>query len=550
MAEKPTKKNELADLSALEGLTLGTAWTSAGSKSNSPRSNDRPQRRGRPDASRRFKPNNRREAPAPIIPPSLKVIFYPEEVPFKAMVKAIKASMRTYELFEICQLILEKPDRHIAVISQKPAKEGEPVAPLYQAVGSSCFFLTEAEALTHATKANLDNFFNCEMVECEAPKGNFPVVHRCGITGQLIAAPNYHLYNQLLTNHQANNLPETSIEEIQAKIESIKDQEVIKQWLESMSKQPRYTQKEVAEGQTPLTFDSVEAARNYLAQNNKSALIKIHSQVRISGKDVEKLPEGEIRRSIEAACALQQRFPLETANNIRGRLRRVGFALYKKGPKGVSYICATKRNFRTPGQTFVPDIQQVIDFIESHPNIQDSQLPKQMLGINATLSPPKHNPLSETEEGSANEPQAESSLTPEEQEALKKLRQTLHWLTEEGYVTHFGNGKLFVASAREMPKPKTEAKPEAKEKPEAEAKDQAETKATGEEQSPEKTEAKTQEAKVEIPEQTKAEEETTQEKPEAEEDDSKKPQAASEVEAKVEETSEKTETEEKPETKE
>ncbi len=453
MSETPEKQSKPADLSALEGLTLGTAWSSASAPAES-----RPHREGREvrehRAPRTSRPEGRRAPARPEgfrehgahrsretsvqLPPSVKVVFYPEEAPFKALSKAIKASKRTYELFEIARLILEKQDCTVAVLS--PLAKSE----LYQATPDGAVFLSENEALAHAACAGLEKFFKMEEMEVEAPKGNFTLVHRCGITGKLIAPPNYHRYAALLNEHQAKNLPQMPLAAVQAKLESVHEPEAIAQWLEGMKKVQRYTLLSTPEGEPPVSFDGADAAVAYLVAHHKEALVKASAQVRLGAKEVAALPKGEVRRSIEAARNMQTKFPLETANSLRGRLRRMGFNIYKRGQKGVSYLCAVRRKFRIVGQTFTPEVQQVIECIEKNPNVSDLELPKQMLGI----TPPAEKP----QEGEVAKP----ALTAEEEEAWKKLKQTLQWLIEEGYVVHYGDGKLFVPPARLPNAPKEE----------------------------------------------------------------------------------------------
>ncbi|MDV7396190.1 hypothetical protein RZS08_32655, partial [Arthrospira platensis SPKY1] len=117
-----------------------------------------------------------------------------------------------------------------------------------------------------------------------------------------------------------------------------------------MKKQQRFTQI-VAEGETPKILESLDAARLFLVTQCKDKLVKTMSSLRLGGKEVLALPEGSrIRRSVEFLLAQQVRFPLDTANHLRGRLRRMNFNVYKRGSKGVSYICAVKRRFREPGE--------------------------------------------------------------------------------------------------------------------------------------------------------------------------------------------------------
>src|SRR5947199_30828 len=71
----------------------------------------------------------------------------------------------------------------------------------------------------------------------------------------------------------------------------------------------------------------------------------------------------------------------------RGRCRREHFTIFKKGSKGVSYVCAVKRKFRVPGQTFADSIGALISFIESHPMVKASALPVKFLNIQLPPQP-------------------------------------------------------------------------------------------------------------------------------------------------------------------
>jgi hypothetical protein len=129
------------------------------------------------------------------------------------------------------------------------------------------------------------------------------------------------------------------------------------------------------------TFDSLEDARVFLLTQARDKVVRTTESARFHGKIAETMPPGEIRRAIEGALERQRKFPLDTANALRGRLRREHFTIFKKGSKGVSYVCAVKRKFRVPGQTFADSIGALISFIEGHPMIRASELPTKFLGI-------------------------------------------------------------------------------------------------------------------------------------------------------------------------
>ena len=168
-------------------------------------------------------------------------------------------------------------------------------------------------------------------------------------------------------------------------------------------------------------------------------MVRTTDSVRISGKTAEAMSDGEIRRAIEGAWERQRRFPLDTANALRGRLRREHFTIFKKGSKGVSYVCAVKRKFRVPGQTFSDSIGALISFIEANAMVRASELAGKFLQLNVPVVAPA------TESAPADgATSALPTLSVDDRARLSRMQGDLVWLVREGYVTEFIDGRLFA----------------------------------------------------------------------------------------------------------
>ncbi|HSH09232.1 MAG TPA: hypothetical protein VK995_02510, partial [Oceanipulchritudo sp.] len=110
---------------------------------------DRPPRARHEHGDRPHRAEHGERAPRPeIFQPVVAVDFYPEEEPFKVLAQAIRTSCRTFELFEIARLILDKPDRFVCVVRDPSQKEGDP-AKLFASVPDGLPFRSEEEALAH-----------------------------------------------------------------------------------------------------------------------------------------------------------------------------------------------------------------------------------------------------------------------------------------------------------------------------------------------------------------------------------------------------------------
>ena len=568
MAEKPADKptetpktakpaKQALDLNALSGLDFGPNWADENAKSGRPknydslgggkggkgrrggsgggasrdrRSGGRPSsghstgrdgqsdrrgqgaNRGRSEGRRdsRGEVGRGRSAAPAYFEPTIKVDLYPQDEAFEALINRLRSSARTYQLFDIAQLLLEKPERYIVVVSPKPVKGDQP-AQLYYSVPGHLPFGTEEAAINHVMANHLGQFFEIEEIEVEPPKGNFQMVNRCTITSELLGPPNYHRYQEFLQLHYAARITGMSFEQFASRVESSKEQEDIDAWLESMRKGARYTVKD-HQGDESESLETLEAVRQFLLQHRKDKVVGTGESIRFAGRDIERLPKGDIRRSVEAYVESQKHFPLDSANNIRGRLRRHKFAVYKKGSKGVSFVCAVKRKFRDSKTVFTESIGDLIDFIEKHPELPASKLPNEYVGIDTEKQKPEALEMTEAEveaaakakadaaeseakaaaeadstedetveapekasefdEGAATiikeatastEAQPKVELSEGDQKKLRQLMLDLRWLITEGYVTEYGDGRLFA------PPPMPDAKPKEPKAPKVES---------------------------------------------------------------------------------
>jgi hypothetical protein len=496
MAEKPDSSSETQpeklDLSGLSSLSLGPDWVSdkprrqhlpresfeadrgdGGRGAKGPRKDRRGsgfarrhdgdrQQGDRRDGDRRQvdrrdgdrRERGFREEHQEPFSPVVEVDFYPEEEAFRVMTQAIRNSCRTFELFEIARLILEKPDRFVCVVKDPRQKEGE-AALLYASVPDGLPFRSEEAAIAHTMRHYLGEFFQIEEVEGDSPAGTFQMVHKCGFTGEVLSPPNYHRYQAICREHHASKLAHLPYERFEQKLESSREEADMAAWMNKMKVQTRYKSKENPE----LVLNNLEDARLHLLTQARDKLVRPAYSARFAGKALALLNPGDpIRRSVEFRLEGQRRFPLETANHLRGRLRRVKFAVYKRGSKGVSLVCAVKRRFRLPGEVLADNLSDLIGFLEAHPNFPAKDLPRTYLGIRPV--PAKVDPtVQKTAEEVASEmgsPEAAAQavkqtvqISPEDQVRIRQLKIDLHYLVSEGYVTEYSDGRLYVPPARE-----------------------------------------------------------------------------------------------------
>ena len=349
---------------------------------------------------------------APAFRPVVASAFFPDDAKFELLGGAMKKSKMTYELFEVARLILDKEDRLSIVVRHLDA-DTRPDAQLAVSIPDGHPFLTEAEAVSHVMSRHLDKFFDVVEVEVEAPKGSFLMVAKCPQTGKLLGAPTHHSYQRNLREHHARHCPNVPFDSFKGRLEMVREQEQIDAWLKSMSSRSEYAPKERKEGE-PERLESLDAARGFLQAFRKDLVVKNHPWVRFAGRLLEELNPGPLRDSVRFALEQQRAFPLDTANGIRGRLRKEGFHLYKKGSKGITYACSVRRRCRDPKAAFSDPMAKLFDALDRKPAQQAKDLVLALAGENA----------------------ADAAKT--------QVLTDLSFLIGEGYIANLPDGRLFA----------------------------------------------------------------------------------------------------------
>ena len=117
-------------------------------------------------------------------------------------------------MFEIAQLILNKPERQLVKIDTKK-KDGEVVQPLFLCALDDTLWLCEEEAVTHVLKKHFDTFYRPNAPPTEPPKGIYTFVAQCGMSGVILGPPNYHDYQNQLRKLHAERFSRMPFEHVQ-----------------------------------------------------------------------------------------------------------------------------------------------------------------------------------------------------------------------------------------------------------------------------------------------------------------------------------------------
>ena len=439
-ATDEVSSREPVDLSVLEGLDFGPDWGKGIPQKKSPKGSSGPNRSETKKPFRRNKfsgnarPRSKINKPTKKPDPDHLVSFSPEAIPFANLIREMKTTCRAYSLFDLAKLILGKPERFVVMATPAEKPGHEITYFVTKPDGLAC--TTREEACAHLMDSHGDSFFEVEERETEAPKGSFTVVNKCGLTGELLAPPNYHRYAELIREHHATHLSNVSYEKFQRSIETEHGTEIVEAWLDGMKKVRVYRLKDRS-GEEPEFFETREALQRFLMGQRFSKLIKKVRRVRFSGNCLNNLPSGTLKRDVKMALEEQIRYPLLTSTMLRRNFRKMKFAVYKHGSKGITFVCAIKRKLRTQDTVFASSIQTLLDFLDENPKSRKNELVERFLGLNS------------------------EKRTKEQEKSVRQLARDFRWLVREGYVTEFADGTLLlppVAPSSPTPSVKTKKK--------------------------------------------------------------------------------------------
>lgn len=461
----------------------------------------------------------RREAPTPL--PEFNVAFSAEEKGVEQLARQVRMTGRAYPLFQIALLILEKAERYQVQLTARkksggtpkasnPAPSGEPAAQptpaaeppkLYICALDESPWLSADEVVAHVLKQHFATFYQAERTPTDPPKGVYTFVAQCGLSGVILGPPNYHDYQNQLRKLHAEKFSRMPFDMFKSRVRIVKDEAVVKKWIEEQSFKTVYHCLNVPE---PLTLASLEEVEQHFRSTHKDAIIKVVETLTLAGPASRSLRCSGLQRLIRQEWEAQRRFPLPIATKLSQQFAHHGLQFFKVN-KTVTHVSVARPTYLDTATVLVSDnIKRIVEFINATPKCTRKKLfealaptPKPTLisipAPEATPAPaPVTTPTPEAAPvtGESPAPTAPTETTavaapaaPAPVEAAKPaapqatpeqtmLASDLHWLIHQGHVIEFGDGRLETAkkpAPKPVKAPKVDSKPEAKTEAPAEA---------------------------------------------------------------------------------
>jgi hypothetical protein len=407
--------------------------------------------------------DRREERPAPPAPlPELNVAFIPEERGVEQLARQIKMTGRAYPLFQIALLILQKAERYSVQLTKKA---GGAAQPLFVCALDDSPWTSDEEAVAHVLKNHFATFYQAERTATEPPKGVYTFVAQCGLSGAILGPPNYHDYQNQLRKLHAEKFSRMPFDMFKSRVKIVKDEAVVKKWVEEQSFKTQYICLNVPE---PLTLATLEDVEKHFRATHKDSIIKPVETVTVAGLPSRSLRCAGLQRLIRQEWEHQKFFPLPIATKLSQQFAHHGLQFFKVN-KTVTHVSVARPTFLDLATTPVSEnIKRIIEFINANPKCTRRKL---IESLAPTPKPaiieikPEATPAPAVEGEAAVQPEkpakpAEPEATPEQTAVLVDL----HWLIHQGAVLEFADGRMETAK-KPAPRPPKPEKKAAAEKP-------------------------------------------------------------------------------------
>jgi hypothetical protein len=296
------------------------------------------------------------EKPKPL---DAEVKVLPETKALGTIIRKLQNDYHAYKLKDLAYFFLDNPSSVLLRIT--PKVEGEKI---YQCKACGFAALNEEDVASHILNAHLGDYYDSKEVECEAPKGNFNCVAKCGLTGVLLGPPNVHEFNSIVKEMIRTKFPNMSEEEYRSHIEMVRDAEAIEQWRAGATKRVIFTAKGAGEDAAILTREQAEGEfkRTILA-----SLMDVPKHALVTLEMALKTPSKPLLWAARDAVEAEKRAPYGMLFALRGAFHHRKMHFFRANdPRGPEFVTNVElKEFDM--EHAIPELVKVAAFIAEHP---------------------------------------------------------------------------------------------------------------------------------------------------------------------------------------
>ncbi|MGI8964644.1 MAG: hypothetical protein ACR2H1_00985, partial [Limisphaerales bacterium] len=247
-----------------------------------------------------FREHRPEQRQAPPSLPQLNVSLVPDEKGVDSLARQIRMTGRAFPLFDIAKMILQKPDRQEVRFEVIKKPDGQPVQPLFLCALDDSLWDSQEEAIAHVLEKHFSTFYQIEKIPGEAPKGIYTFVAQCGMSGAVLGPPNYHDYQNQLRKLHAERFPRMTFEAFKSRVKIVKDEAVVKKWVEDQSFRTEFLCLNVAEPEAKK-LSSREEVEKHFRETHLPNIIKSVERHTLSGPASRQLRSPGLQRLLRVA---------------------------------------------------------------------------------------------------------------------------------------------------------------------------------------------------------------------------------------------------------
>ena len=301
------------------------------------------------------------------------------------------APFMAYPIKQLAHFFLDHPEA--CVLRVTPKKDAaEPIA-FHQCKACGFVAFSEDELMAHVVAAHLGDYYVREDVACEAPKGAFTCVAKCGLSGVLLGPPNLHGFDARVREMVRTRYPNMSEEAYRAHIEMVRDPEAVEAWRASATTKTIFRLKgtpaqeaaaktaakaepaaegaaeaaPAAEAPTAPALER-EAAELEFRRTIAPSLLSAPKSVDLSAEMALKSTNRAFLFACRDALAKEKRFPASLVYALRGAFHHRKLQFFRANdPRGPEFVTSVKP---TPLDTAhaIPELVELVHYVEAHPD--------------------------------------------------------------------------------------------------------------------------------------------------------------------------------------
>jgi hypothetical protein len=407
----------------------GAAFRKGGDRRRDEKTRDRNDSRQR-DGARRSDSRDRKNGgdrrngeirkPREFIKPlDAQIRILPSQKDLGTIIRKIQTTHYAYPLKQLAYLILDNPSACVLRVS--PKKDGE-VVTFHQCKACGHVVTSQEDLLAHIITTHMADYYQIDTVECEPPKGQFPCVARCGLSGELLGPPNYHGYEGRIREMLNTRYPQMSEAAYRARIEMVRDQEEVEKWRTSATTKTIYRRK----GDENAPALDRESAEIEFRRNIAPGLLSSATTIDITAEVALKSPFKPLMFACRDALAQERRFPGAIMYALRGAFHNRKLVFFRANDsRGPEFVSSAKPQNLDLAHAMA-DLVAIVKFVEAHPDASQQSLIAEFAG--------------------------------DDQAKKSELTTKLAWLTEKGYLIAYVNGQVALPAEHPIYRPPRQAK--------------------------------------------------------------------------------------------